>query len=125
MAMALMAVSCGGSGKSEDPTVGAAGAACTASGNQVSLSSDNLKYDKSCLAVPANQDFSINFDNKEGLPHNVVITKDNDSSDPLYSGDIITGPKKVGYQVKALAAGTYRFRCSVHPTQMKGTFLVQ
>jgi len=127
MAVALLAVSCGGgsSKSSDDPTVGAAGAACTASGNQVSVSSDNIKYDRSCLAVPANQDFTINFDNKEGLPHNVVILKEKTSSDPLFSGDIITGPKKVSYQVKALAAGTYRFNCSVHPTQMKGTSIVQ
>jgi len=126
LVIAFTAISCGGGGgASDDPTIGAAGATCTASGNQVSISSDNLKYDKSCLAVPANQDFTINFDNQEGLPHNVVILKDKDSSDPVFTGDIITGPKKLGYQVKGLAAGTYRFRCSVHPTQMKGTFIVQ
>ncbi len=126
MAIGLTAAACGGSGgKADDPTIGAAGATCTVSGNQVSISADNLKYDKSCLAVPANQEVTLNFDNKEGLPHNVVILKDNDSSDSLFSGDIITGPKKVAYQLKALAPGTYRFRCSVHPTQMKGTFIVQ
>jgi len=126
MAMVLVTVSCGGGGgNSDNPTVGAAGATCTPSGNQVSVSADNLKYDKSCLAVAANQDFTVNFDNLEGLPHNVVILKDKDSSDSLFSGAIVTGPKKVAYQVKALAAGTYRFRCSVHPTQMKGTFIVQ
>ncbi len=127
MAVALLAASCGGgsSKNSDNPTVGAAGATCTASGNQVSVSSDNLEYDKSCLAVPANQDFTINFDNEEGLPHNVVILKGKDSSTSSFSGDIITGPKKVTYQVKAMAPGTYRFNCSVHPTQMNGTFVVQ
>jgi len=126
MAIGLTAVACGGGGGNADnPTIGAAGATCTASGNQVSISADNLKYDKSCLAVPANQDVTLNFDNLEGLPHNVVILKDDDSSDSLFSGDIITGPKKVAYQIKAMAPGTYRFRCSVHPTQMKGTFIVQ
>ncbi len=126
MAIGLTAVACGGgSGNSDNPTIGAAGATCTASGNQVSISADNLKYDKTCLAVPANQDFTINFDNLEGLPHNVVILKDKGSSASLFSGDIVTGPKKTAYQVKAMAPGTYRFNCSVHPTQMKGTFIVQ
>ncbi len=126
MAIAMAAVSCGGgSGNNDDPTIGAGGATCAAAGNQVSISADNIKYDKSCLAVPANQDFTINFDNREGLPHNVVILKGKDSSTSSFSGDIITGPKKVTYQVKAMAPGTYRFNCSVHPTQMNGTFVVQ
>jgi len=127
VAVALVAVSCGGGsgGNADDPTIGAGGATCTASGDQVSISADNLKYDKACLAVPANRDFTINFDNQEGLPHNVVILKDAGSSDSLFSGSIVTGPKKVAYAVKGMAAGTYRFHCSVHPTQMKGTFIVQ
>jgi plastocyanin len=125
--VALVAVSCGGGSGSntDDPTIGAGGATCTASGDQVSISADNIKYDKACLAVPANRDFTVNFDNRESLPHNVVILKDTDSSDSLFSGSIVTGPKKVAYTVKAMPAGTYRFHCSVHPTQMKGTFIVQ
>lgn len=122
VAAAAMAVSCGGS-EGDDPTV-AGGATCSATGDRVSIASDGMEYDKSCLAVAAGKDFTINFDNKERMPHNVVLLQDEDSSDAIYSGSIITGPKKVDYQVKAMAAGTYRFHCSVHP-QMKGTFLVQ
>ena len=126
MAIAFTAISCGGNSENtDDPTIGAAGSTCTATGGQVSIAADNLEYDKSCLAVPANQDFIVNFDNLEALPHNVVILKDKDSSDSLYSGSIFTGPKKVAYQVKGMPAGTYRFHCSVHPTQMQGTFIVQ
>jgi plastocyanin len=125
MAAALMVASCGGgSGNNDDPTIGAAGSTCTPTGTLVSISADNLKYDKACLAVTANQDFTIDFDNKEGLPHDVVILKDDNSSDSLFSGSVVTGPKKVAYQVKAMAPGTYRFHCSVHPTQMRGTFIV-
>ncbi|MGI8777515.1 MAG: cupredoxin domain-containing protein [Acidimicrobiales bacterium] len=125
--VALVAVSCGGGrgSNADDPTIGAGRPSCTASGDQVSISADNLEYDKGCLAVPANRDFTINFDNREGLPHNVVILKDAGSSDSLFSGSIVTGPKKVAYAVKAMPAGTYRFHCSVHPTQMNGTFIVQ
>jgi len=43
----------------------------------------------------------------------------------LFTGALVTGPKTVTYQVPALSAGTYYFRCDVHPTQMFGTFVVK
>ena len=119
---ALVTVSCGGS-DSEEPTASADETTCAVTGNRVSIASENLEFDKSCLAVPANQDFTITLDNEEGLPHNVELLTE--ASDSIYAGDIITGPKKIDYQVKAMAPGTYKFRCTVHPTQMTGTFLVQ
>ncbi|MEA2607483.1 MAG: hypothetical protein QOI00_2240, partial [Chloroflexota bacterium] len=42
----------------------------------------------------------------------------------VFKGAIVTGPAKVSYQVPALAAGSYRFLCDVHPT-MTGTLTVQ
>jgi plastocyanin len=41
----------------------------------------------------------------------------------LFTGDLVSGPKKIVYQVPALEQGTYFFRCDVHPT-MTGTFVV-
>lgn len=118
-------VSLAGCGKSDNPTVGgAAGSVCTPSGTQLSISAVELKYDKRCLAAPAGQDFTIVFDNREPLPHNVAIFRESASSD-VFTGDIVTGPKVVTYSVKALPAGTYLFRCSVHPSQMVGTLLVR
>ena len=41
------------------------------------------------------------------------------------AGDVITGPKSTTYDVKALRAGTYFFRCDVHPTLMTGSLVVK
>ena len=38
--------------------------------------------------------------------------------------DTLVGPGSVTYQVDALPAGSYFFRCDVHPTQMTGTFVI-
>jgi len=83
-------------------------------------------YDRDCLAAPANTAFKIDFDNKDsGVQHNVSIYTNAGASTALLKGKIITGPKKITYDVKALAAGTYYFRCDVHPFgSMKGVFLV-
>ena len=120
---ALVTASCGGSSDSVNSSASADETTCTAAGTRVAIASENLEFDKSCLAVPANQDFTITLDNEEGLPHNVELLTA--ASESIYAGDIITGPKKIDYQVMAMAPGTYEFRCTVHPTQMKGTFLVQ
>ncbi|MFN2607850.1 MAG: cupredoxin domain-containing protein [Acidimicrobiales bacterium] len=122
VALALAAAGCG-KATSDDPTISARGATCTVGGTSLSISADNLRYDKGCLAAPAGQAFTITFDNKESLPHDVVILGNQDST-PLFSGQIVSGPTEVTYSVKGLPAGTYRFHCSVHPTQMQGSLVV-
>ena len=42
----------------------------------------------------------------------------------LFKGDLLSGPATTTYKVDALPAGTYFFRCDVHP-QMNGTFVVK
>ncbi|MHB8052837.1 MAG: cupredoxin domain-containing protein [Methanoregula sp.] len=44
----------------------------------------------------------------------------------MFSGAIITGGQDITYRFTAPAApGTYFFRCDVHPSVMKGTFIVR
>ncbi len=95
---------------------------CQPSGTEVQVSARNLAFDKDCLAAPADTAFSIRFDNADpGIPHNVSILS---GSQPRFSGEIVTGPTVTTYRVNALQAGTFEFRCDVHP-QMRGTFVVQ
>jgi plastocyanin len=64
------------------------------------------------------------FDNKEvDVSHNVEIL-DHPGGTSLFTGEIISGPKTITYKLKAFEAGTYYFRCSVHPLRMNGTLLV-
>ena len=97
-------------------------APCRPSGTELQVTARNLAFDKDCLAAPANTAFTIRFDNADpGVPHNVSILSANQ---PRFTGEIVNGPEVVTYRVNALQAGTFDFRCDVHP-QMRGTFVVQ
>jgi cytochrome c oxidase subunit 2 len=84
----------------------------------IKLSAEKLAFSSKTLEVPAGKPFVIEFENKDsGIAHNVAIL---DGSNALFTGEVITGPKTVQYQVPALQAGTYKFLCDVHPTVMFG-----
>jgi plastocyanin len=103
---------------------------CSPAGTNLQVTAQNIAFDTKCLAAPANQPFTIAFDNKDvGTPHDVAIYND-PSATKLLGGatsatDTITGPASTTYHVGALPAGTYFFRCDVHPTAMFGAFVVK
>ena len=99
-------------------------AASGASGasDAIQISSRDLKFSTSTLEAPAGEPFQIAYDNQEGAPHNVAIYQSEGGAE-IFKGEIITGPKSIVYDVPAQAAGTYFFRCDVHP-EMKGTLEV-
>jgi plastocyanin len=86
----------------------------------LTISADDLVFSTATLTAPAGEPFQIVFDNMEGAPHNVAIYTDESASEKVFVEDPFGGPRVVVYQVPALAAGTYFFRCDVHP-DMKGT----
>jgi plastocyanin len=101
------------------PTSGA----CSPHGTTVKVGGQDFSFDQRCLAAPAQTGFRLVFDDTQGT-HNVAIYTDNTGSTALFRGDIVTGPRSITYLVPALPAGTYFFRCDVHPTQMTGAFVV-
>lgn len=85
-----------------------------------------LRFDSATLTGPASEPFQILFDNREpGIPHNVAIYTDESATEALFVGDVITGTDTITYQVEPLEAGSYFFRCDLHPTQMVGTLSVE
>jgi len=89
---------------------------------QIHLSASSSRFDLASLTAPAAERFQIVFQNKDsGIPHNVWIYKDSSASKALFKGDQFAGPATRTYDVGALPAGVYFFRCEVHPTQMTGT----
>ena len=115
------------------PTVGspAAGAqtqqaTCAANGTALAIGADDKKFDKDCLAVPAEQAFTIEFDNRDlARGHNVAIYDTaNGNNKALFKGEVIRGPSKTTYSVPAQATGTYEFVCDPHAETMRGTFIV-
>lgn len=93
-------------------------------GGGLTISASNLTYSTDRLEAPAGVPSTLVFDNKDaGVPHNVAVFTDKAYADSVFSGEIITGPDTVDYQLPALDAGTYYFKCEVHPT-MQGELVV-
>jgi plastocyanin len=100
----------------------AAPVALPTSGTVLRISATNSIFDPTTLSAPAGQAFSIAFKNNDaGLPHNVAIYTDATASTALFRGNTFAGPKSEVYTVSGIPAGTYFFKCDVHP-QMTGTF---
>ncbi|HZA27088.1 MAG TPA: cupredoxin domain-containing protein [Actinomycetota bacterium] len=99
--------------------------ACEPAGTELAIVAQGIAFDTDCLAAPAGQAFTIQFDNQDqALPHNVAIYSSGPPpSDPLFQGEIFPGPDSRTYEVDALDAGQLYFQCDVHPN-MNGTFVV-
>ncbi len=98
---------------------------CSPAGTELQIAAANIAFDTRCLAAPSGQPFTIAFENRDaGIPHNVAIARDEEFQDPVFVGEIFSGPDIRIYDVGALPAGTYFFRCDVHAIQMSGTFVV-
>lgn len=102
---------------------------CTPSGTQLQETARGIAFAETCLAAPADQPVTIEFDNQDaGTAHNIHIFSADPREDPnarsLFSGELVTGPDRATYEVPPLPAGRYFFHCDVHPTQMVGGFVV-
>jgi plastocyanin len=112
----------GGGGSSTGGGQGGGGAAQYTS----AVSAKGIQFDTSTITLPANKATTLTFDNQDaGIQHNIAIfPSESDLTNPLFRGDLVTGPNKVEYQIPALKPGTYYFHCDVHPT-MNGQVVVK
>jgi plastocyanin len=108
--VAVVVAACGG---------GAAVSATAPPGAGVTVDAKDKAFSTTTLTVPAGTPFQLFFRNLDGQPHNVAFYTDRSASSPVFVGDTITNAATT-YDVPALAAGTYFFRCDVHP-DMSGT----
>ena len=98
-------------------------AACSPEGTKLTLTAFDNKFDKDCLAAPADQEFTIEFSNLDrNIPHNVAIYEDESAQKEFFKGELTDGPGKQTYSVPGIPAGTWFFRCDPHP-EMNGTFV--
>lgn len=89
-------------------------------GAGLAIAASGLAFDVSELVGPADEETTLEFDNQDAnIPHNVSIV---DAGTPLFTGEIFNGPASKVYELPAIPAGTYEFRCDVHPT-MTGTYV--
>jgi len=91
----------------------------------VNIAAENIAFDKSTITVPAGADVTIVFDNKDRVPHNVAFYESEAAAKSIFVGEVITGPKTIGYRFTAPSKpGTYFFRCDPHRSRMTGDFVV-
>ena len=85
---------------------------------------DDQRFVPARLSVAGGEPFAIAFSNEDdGVGHNVAVYTDDSAEEPLFVGEIVTGPTQVTYEVPALDPGSYYFRCDIHPV-MDGTLEV-
>jgi mono/diheme cytochrome c family protein/plastocyanin len=88
----------------------------------VTIEASGIAFTTSTVTAPSTA-FTLEFNNQDaGTPHNVQI-KDS-TGKVAFQTDTFNGVETRKFQVPALAAGTYPFVCTVHPTMM-GTLTVQ
>jgi plastocyanin len=86
------------------------------------LAAENVMFVPTTLTAPAGRPFTVAFDNRDKVPHNLEVR--DSAGKPLFLGDIVIGPKIVVYNLPSLPAGQYPFLCTVHPV-MTGTLTVK
>lgn len=100
----------GGSSKTSTST-----AAATGGGATIALGAKDFAFTPTTLTVPSGGG-TVKFTNSGSVEHNFTVDGQSVSKD-AEAGESAT--------VKVdLPAGTYKFHCKYHPTQMKGTLTV-
>jgi plastocyanin len=94
-------------------------------GANVTVTASGIAFDTSTIDLPANEPSTIHFVNEDAATqHNIAIYPSaDDLANPLFRGELVTGPDEIDYVVDPLEAAEYYFHCDVHPT-MNGTVSV-
>ena len=91
-------------------------------GPAVTLAARDVAFDTPELRVEANRSFTLIFENREAVPHNVSIDRGDAGHARVFEGAVFSGPATRWYAVPALAPGEYTFTCEIHPN-MTGRLL--
>lgn len=118
LGLAVALAACGTSA-AQPPASGGADPATA----DVTITSVDMAFVEETMTVRAGEAFTIALVNEDTMPHNVAIYTDSSASEELFIGDMVTDGTIV-YEIPALEAGEYFFRCDLHP-DMVGTLIVE
>jgi len=103
-----------------------AASGCPADTTPGQITAEHVSFDKDCLAAKAGKSWTLTFDNKEAVLHNIAFFQgSNDQGKKVFTGQLFTGPRVIKEAVPALPAGSYFFHCDVHPGAMQGKLVVK
>ena len=116
LGLAVVLAACS-SASGAQPAAAGSPAAPGSAGSQIVAR--DIAFQQTSVSVDAGKSFGLVFVNQDSAPHNVAIYADASAANAVMVGEVIQAGQ-VSYTVPALAAGTYFFRCDVHPN-MTGT----
>jgi plastocyanin len=93
----------------------------------VTIVAQNLLFDKDTITANAGLDVTVTLDNKDaGVLHNIAFYTNRSVAQKIFGSELTTGPAIQTSTFPAPgSAGTYFFRCDVHPDTMTGAFVVR
>jgi hypothetical protein len=106
---------------------GSGGGAPSGGGGPILITASNLLWNTRTLSAPANSPVVVRLNNQDaGVLHNFSLYTNSQATGRIFvSTDYVTGPGTRDYSFTTPAAGSYFFRCDVHPDAMTGTFTVR
>ena len=123
LALATIALATAACAPANAETGGTPAPTAAVDANSPVVVAQGIQFQTKDIKAPAGKPFAMTFRNQDTAPHNVSIFTDSSASQRVFQGEIFSQGERV-YQVPALTAGTYFFRCDVHP-DMTGTLTVE
>ncbi|HWC29165.1 MAG TPA: plastocyanin/azurin family copper-binding protein, partial [Dehalococcoidia bacterium] len=97
-------------------------------GQTVQVSANNIAFNTREIRVNTGGQLRVRFENQEAVRHNIAFYRSSSDITPVADGSVgltFEGPATDDTVFAIPTAGSYFFRCDVHPTIMTGAFVVQ
>jgi hypothetical protein len=92
-------------------------------GTALQLTATNQTFNTRTLTAQSAAPVVVQLNNTDaGVLHNFALYNNPSASQPIFVGELVTGPTVATYNFPGPPPGSYLFRCDVHTDTMTGTF---